>query len=46
MNVEKFYETLTKIIAEREGVNIKVNVERREDETEYKTIPTSERSAG
>lgn len=32
MDVEKFYETLTKLVAEKEGVNINVKVERREDD--------------
>lgn len=30
-NVRRFYETLAKIIGEREGVDIKVTVRRRED---------------
>lgn len=38
MNVVRFYETLAKIIAEREGVEIKVKVK---EVTENRTIPAS-----
>jgi hypothetical protein len=30
MNVVKFFETLAKIISEREGVNVKVEIKRKE----------------
>ena len=30
MNVVKFFETLAKIISEKEGVNVKVEVKRKE----------------
>ena len=39
MNVVRFYETLAKIIAEREGVEIKVKVK---EVTENRTISSSE----
>lgn len=39
MNVVRFYETLAKIIAEREGVEIKVKVK---EVTENRTVSTSE----
>lgn len=39
MNVVRFYETLAKIIGEREGVEIKVKVK---EVTENRTVSTSE----
>lgn len=40
MNVGKFYETLAKIIAEREKVNIKVNIKRKERDVSDNTDET------
>lgn len=34
MNVVKFFETLAKIISEKEGVNVKVEIKRKEDEND------------
>jgi hypothetical protein len=34
MNVVKFFETLAKIISEREGVNVKVEIKRKESDEE------------
>ena len=35
MNVVKFFETLAKIISEREGVNVKVEIKRKESDEEW-----------
>lgn len=40
MNIELFYQTLAKIIGEREGVEIKYKIERKRDDDEYRiTVP-------
>lgn len=44
MDVERFLETLAKIIAQRENVHIKVHIERKESEESDNTDESSKRS--
>ena len=46
MNVVKFYETLARIIEEREGVKVKATVERKVEDERDKTIPTPTKRTG
>lgn len=46
MNVVRFYETLARLIGEREGVKVKITVERKVDDERDKTIPTPTKRTG
>ena len=46
MNVIRFHETLAKLIAAREGVEVKVTVERKVDDERDKTISTPTKRTG